>query len=365
VITELSHSADVRPDGLGLSREDRSDPVRFAAGEGHPDFPCLSRTHSPSSCVPCVDFSPWLRERIGERNAEALGEYLWQVRLPNPGVGDSVAQFRQHYRALAGVLLAAPLTTHLAADEPALLDLRTALVMLAVHEGFSGFIMTGDAADFVAAVMSPHRVSLRLAEPLVSRRNAFVAHMAGEMSYWAGWPALAAEELRPAGAGGDPALQDLLGLLARLPLGSRAHAADALRHFSTDAPVPRTLASLSRYEIRKRGLEVADSTRRIMATGLMVQATDLHAWLAGWTRRDLLGFLGQAGLRPRNSWSKERLAEFALTECEAQLRARMVESGAVELAPAYADSARLLREHLDAAREAWQVWLGFGTGIEG
>jgi hypothetical protein len=365
VITEISDYTNARPDGLGLGRETQADPVRFAAGQGHPDYPCLSRTHSPSSCVPCVDFSPWLRERIRERNADAIGEYLWRVRQPNPGVGDSVVQFRQHYRALAGVLLAAPLTTHLAIDEPGLLDLRTALVMLAVHEGFSGFIMTGDAADFVAAVMSPHRVGLRQVESLVSRRNAFVAHMAGEMSYWAGWPALESGEMGPAGAGDDPALEELLALLADLPLGSRAHAADVLRHFSGDARVPRTLASLSRYEIRKRGLDVTESTRRIMASGLMVAATDLHGWLAGWTRRDLLGFLAQAGLRPRNSWSKERLAEFALTECEGRLRARMVESGAVELAPGLVESARRMREHLDAARESWRVWLGFGTGIEG
>jgi hypothetical protein len=365
VITEISDCTDIRPDGRELTREEQTDPVRFAAGQGHPDFPCLSRTHSPSSCVPCVDFSPWLRPRIGERDADAIGEYLWQVRQPNPGVGESVAQFRQHYRAFAEVLLAAPLDTHLVADEPALLDLRTALVMLAVHEGFSGFVMTGDAADFVAAVMSPHRVTLRQVEALVFRRNAFVAHMAGEMSYWAGWPELTAEGLPPAGAGGEPGMEELLALLAGLPLGSRAHAADAVRHFSADARVPRTLASLSRYEIRKRGLDVAESSRRIMASGLMVPAGDLHGWLAGWTRRDLLGFLAQAGLRPRNSWSKERLAEFALTECESQLRTRMIESGAVELAPAYLESGRRLREHLDAARESWRVWLGFGTGIEG
>jgi hypothetical protein len=365
VITEISDYTNIRPDGLGVARDDRADPVRFAAGRGHPDYPCLSRTHSPSSCVPCVDFSPWLRERIREGDGDAIGEYLWRVRQPNPGVGDSVVQFRQHYRALAGVLLAAPLTTHLILDQPALLDLRTALVMLAVHEGFSGFIMTGDAADFVAAVMSPYRVSLRQAESLVARRNAFVAHMAGEMSYWAGWPALTAEGLPPAAAGDDPAMHQMLALLAGLPLGSRAHAADALRHFSGDARVPRTLASLSRYEIRKRGLDVTESTRRIMASGLMVEAADLPGWLAGWTRRDLLGFLAQAGLRPRNSWSKERLAEFALTECEPQLRARMVESGAVELAPAHLETARRMRAHLDAARESWRVWLGFGTGIEG
>ena len=362
--TKISDYTDIRPEGLGIDRNNSSDPVRFAAGQGHPDFPCLSRTHSPSSCVPCIDFSPWLRERIRAQDADAVGEYLWRVRESNPGVGASVAQFRQHYRALAGVLLAAPLTSHLTGDGAALLELRTALVMLAVHEGFSGFVMTGEAADFVAAVMSPHRITLHDPGPLVARRNAFVAHMAGEMSYWAGWPALSPEGLPSLTAPADPEMRQLLALLATLPLGCRAHAVDTLRHFSALTRVPRTLASLSRYETRKRGLDVTDSSRRIMECGLVVPAQDLTGWLAGWTRRDLLAFLAQSGLRPRNSWSKERLAEFALTECQTLLRSRMAESGAVELAEPLVESARRLREHLDGARETWRVWLGFGTGIE-
>ena len=49
---------------LMLSPSTASDLAGFAAGQGHPDYPCLSRTHAPASCVPCVDFSPWLAERV-------------------------------------------------------------------------------------------------------------------------------------------------------------------------------------------------------------------------------------------------------------------------------------------------------------
>ena len=102
----------------------------------------------------------------------------------------------------------------------------------------------------------------------------------------------------------------MLGALATLPLGSRAHAVDALRHLSADPGVPRTLASLSRLETRRRGLDVADSSRLILQSGLVNPAGDAAAWLAGWTRRDLLGFLAQCGVRAPKSWSKERLASW-------------------------------------------------------
>ena len=85
----------------------------------------------------------------------------------------------------------------LAATRRPILDLRVALALLAVHEGFSGFIMTGEAADFVASVMAPHTLAICDAGNLVDERNQFVQEMAKEMSYWAAWPLLTVESLPP------------------------------------------------------------------------------------------------------------------------------------------------------------------------
>ena len=353
-------------DSKAITLADRvaADLPGFAHGLGHPDFPCLSRAHNPSSCVPCTDFSPWLRERIRRGDDRAAGDYLWRVREANPGVGDSEDDFRRRYRALAAAVLEARLETHLqGGSDDAYLDLRVALILLAAHEGFSGFIMTGEAADFLAAAVCPHAFTLAGAERLVELRNDFVRRMAGEMSYWSTWPPLAAESLHPIVPPPDPQLSALLALLVPLPLGVRAHAADVLRHLVADPSVPRTLASLSRYETRKRGLDVAESTRLIMETGMVVPASELKGWLSGWTRRDLLGFLAHCGVRPRNSWSKERLAEVAESECADLLRQRMSESGVVELNPRHIRGAGLLRQYLDGVKETWRVWLGFGTGV--
>jgi hypothetical protein len=349
---------------ITLAERVAADLPGFAQGLGHPDFPCLSRAHNPSSCVPCTDFSQWLRERVRIGDVDAVGEYLWRIREANPGVGDSEEEFRRRYHALAASLVGAKLDTHLLGGSPeAYLDLRVALILLATHEGFSGFIMTGEAADFLAASVAPHAFTLAGSERLVELRNDFVRRMASEMSYWCTWPPLDAATLHPIAPSDDPDLAALLALLLPLPLGVRAHAADVLRHLVADPTNPRTLASLSRYETRKRGLDVAESTGLIMETEMVVPATELKGWLSGWTRRDLLGFLAHCGVRPRNSWSKERLAEVAETECADLLRLRMRESGVVELNPRHIRGAGLLREYLDGVKETWRVWLGFGTGV--
>lgn len=339
-----------------------TDLTAFAAGHGHPDFPCLSRTHAPVSCVPCADFSPWLKDRVVRRDEAAVSEYLFRIREANHGLGESVEHLRDHYGLLAHRILAIPLERYLTdGDEAAYLDLRVALIVLAVHEGFSGFIMTGEAADFVASVMAPHVLTVCRANELIDARNRFVREMGKEMSFWAAWPLLDPDSLPPVAPAQDFASQRLL---ATLPLGARAHAVDAIRHLSAHPHVPKTLASLSRYETRKRGLDVAVSSQLILASRIVLPATDLDGWLSTWTRRDLLGFLAQSGVSARNSWGKERLVEVAKTECAELLQARMTDAGVVELAPEHIEGARLLREHVEATHECWRVWLAFGTGVE-
>jgi hypothetical protein len=355
------------PDSGVLTADDPSscDLLSFAAGRGHREFRCLSRTHNPSSCVPCMDFSPWLRERVWRHEVDGLSEYLWRVRRANPSVDETGEQIQRQYIDLARAVMSAPLSQYLPdGTTEAYLDLRVLLVLLAAHETFSGFIMAGEAADFAAAVMAPHPFRLTRAAVLVERRNEFVRDMAQGMDYWACWAPLAVDAIRSPLPPRDSGFQSMLSVLGTLPLGSRAHAMDALRHLSADPGVPRTLASLSRLETRRRGLDVDDSSRLILQSGLVIPALDAAAWLAAWTRRDLLGFLAGCGVRAPKSWSKERLAELALKECSAGVRERMAESGAVELAPAYAEAAGRLGSYIEDVKETWRVWLGFGTGVE-
>ena len=350
---------------LTLSPSPVSDLVGFAAGQGHPDYPCLSRTHAPSSCVPCADFSPWLAERMRRRDVDGVAEYLCRIREANPGLGESPEQLRANYTRLADGMVNAPLDRYLGGgDEAAFLDLRVTLVLLAVHEGFSGFIMTGEAADFVASVMAPHTLAICDVGNLVDERNQFVQEMAKEMSYWAAWPMLTVESLPPLAPQESPELRRLLDMLRTLPLGARAHAVDAIRHLSAHPQVPKTLASLSRYETRKRGLDVAESSRLILATGMVVPATD-----SGRVARHL-DASRPAGIPDAEWCGRAELVGQGATGRGGQDRMRRPAADADGRRPGWWSSrpstwrgARQLRQHVEAVRECWRVWLAFGTGV--
>jgi hypothetical protein len=340
------------------------DLLGYAAGKGHREFPCLSRSDNPSSCVPCRDFSPWIRERVRRDDVEGLGEYLWRVRRTIPGIGGGSDDVHRRYLDLAQAIMAAPLDRYLPrGTDEAYADLRVALVMLAAHESFSGFIMAGESADFTAALMAPHALSLVDGHELLHQRNVFVLEMSRSMDYWALWSPLPADAISSPVPPLDSSFQLLLGALAKLPLGTRAHAVDALRHLSAEPSTPRSLGSLCRHETRRHGVDCAESSRLILESGLVSPASDLGTWLAGCTRRDLLKLLAEADFRAPKSWSKERLALFAMTERAEAVREKMVESGAVELAPDHAEAAHRLRQYLEDVKETWRVWLAFGTGI--
>jgi hypothetical protein len=357
-----------RTSGEVLTLEDpgSSDLLSFVAGRGHRDFPCLSATENPTSCIPCLDFSPWLSERVRRHDVLALGEYLWRVRRANPGGDGNGDQVHQRYLDLARALVEAPLDRYLAlGTDEAYTDLRVTLLMLAAHESFSGFIMAGESAEYMAAVMAPYSFSLVDGQELLHQRNAFVLEMAQGMDYWALWSPISADAIRSPLPPLDTSFQLLLSALGRLPLGARAHAVDALRHLSVEPRTPRSLLSLCGPETRRHGIDCVESSRLIMESGLVVPASDMGTWLEGYTRRDLLKFLADAGYRAPKSWNKERLTGVAMAHRPEQVREKMAEFGAVELAEAHVEAAHRLRSYLDDVTETWRVWLGFGVGVDG
>ncbi|HEX9430693.1 MAG TPA: hypothetical protein VF944_09975, partial [Candidatus Bathyarchaeia archaeon] len=189
-----------------------------------------STPNEGSSCVPCRDFSPWLRERLREGDRDALIEYVWRVRAANPGVGfgDDPKVIARIFAPQVHRVVDAPLEQYIITSDPiALEDLRTALLMLAPLDGFSGFTMAQKVPRYLAAVMLARAVRFHGAAELRDRAAAFVADMVKDTPFWENWPLpdpAALESLTPPSDEEDGTLR---ASLAALPLGARAHAMDA------------------------------------------------------------------------------------------------------------------------------------------
>lgn len=216
--------------------------VEFAAGMGHHQYPLLSPRYSPSSRVPCVDFSPWLREQIARGDAEAVAAYVLQVVQANPGMAlevtfdsgvspeeedwagpgddqpgwvsidwltESSAFWVQEWTGWVRPFLESPLEHVSRLDLEAELDLRALVVMNRVHGGLDRFALLSEDTARLAAAMAPHDVWLVDPEGAAQRVNAIIAEMAADPvigDTWAAMPKWSARSLTPSEANAPPVI---------------------------------------------------------------------------------------------------------------------------------------------------------------
>ncbi len=165
------------------------DPLAYARDRGHAEFPCLSKTYSPGSRVPCADFSPWLYERIRADDADTIADFVWSIVQANPGAGAGDEVFRKHWKDLANRILGFRLDRYLRIETPeTYIELRAALVLILLHDNFGGFVMAGDAARYLATVMLPYVFKTIDEAELITRANWFIRHMRKDTPFWQDFP---------------------------------------------------------------------------------------------------------------------------------------------------------------------------------
>jgi hypothetical protein len=341
--------------------------VDFAAGLGHRDFPLLSTRYSPASCVPCRDFSPWLRERLRKSDRDALIEYVWRIRAANPGVGfgDDPKTIARIFAPQVHRVVDAPLERYIGSADPvALEDLRTALIMLAPLDGFSGFTMAQKVPHYLAAVMFCRVVHFQHMTELRDRATAFVTEMTKDTPFWDGWSLpdpTVLEVIQPPGAPEDEGLRREL---ARLPLGARAHAVDVLllatnQASETTLPIAFALEGATTYVTRQFGCDPAESALALLASGVFVPPEDPAAYLRGLARRELVELGTLKGVAIKKSWAKEKLgATIAAAHPEAA-PAAMVGHQVGMVTPMFAAPATRVCGTLEAAIPAWSLVASF------
>ncbi len=339
------------------------DLAAFVAGRGHPEFVCLSPRYSPSSRVPCVDFSRWLCDRIEAEESEAVADFVWRVVEGNPGIGLGADGFREHWRRSARRLLHCPLDTYLrGGTKRAYVELRAALVLLLLHDSFGGFIMATDAPRYLATVMVPHRFEPIGADLLAKRANAFIWTMRKDTPFWEHFPLFRTDVPSPWQSPPDPAADGFCVALRALPLGSRSHFFDVIAPLrSVKGSTPQRLDRASSYMTRKRGLDEAESAACLLRSGLLVGVQDQRAALRGMSAGQLMELLSTQGVAYRKSWKKEKLVSAILDECPAAAQAAAQGMGLADIAPQHVQAAAWAQAHIDRVTPFFQLWLGFGV----
>ncbi len=337
------------------------DPTIFAAGRGHPEFPCLSRLYSPGGRVPCIDFSEWLGDRVIAGDADAIVDFKWRVVEANPGVGVGTDTFRRHWQESAKSVLRYPLERHLRSHAPeAFVELRVALLTVLIHESFGGFIMASDAPRYVATIMLPHELEVLDIESLIKRANVFIRMMRKDTPFWEDFPLFKADALLPWNIPRVATVLEFCQTLRKLPHGSRCHFMDAVSRADTRAASgAQALEQATSYATRKRGLDAEESANRIVNSGLSVRSNDPKGLLRRWTVKELHELLTAEELEFKKSWSKDRLISVAIEQCPSVVTESMRDKYISCLCPTFEPAVQWAHAEIEATIPFFQVWLGF------
>ncbi|MGF0118751.1 hypothetical protein ACQFYA_20860 [Promicromonospora sp. Marseille-Q5078] len=292
--------------------------TEFANGRGREDYPLLSPRYAPSSRMPCVDFSPWIRDRLENDDPDAVIAYVLQIVAANPGIGIAIEMSPDLSTVLeAGLiprespdwatewiervrrLLRVQFDDLVGLSREAALDLRTALIQQLPHESYSNTpVLHGDGG--LAAVMAPWPVTpLDPVGVMVSLNDRFAATTATvHLSDLAVFPSMPAA----------------LESLKALPLNSRSHLDVIASRPAAHGPGFERHYGSS-YYIREQGCNDAQSLDALQQAGYVRTNDDAalrtELRLNALTMVELRRLLNQAAITHPRSARKSRLVELA------------------------------------------------------
>ncbi|MFD2796389.1 hypothetical protein ACFS27_22705 [Promicromonospora vindobonensis] len=349
--------------------------TEFADDKGHTDYPLLHPRYSPQSTVPCVDFSPWLREQLTLGDSEAVIAWYLQVVQADPPLvipmeldletgevrtddpyQDTSPEWTSAGIAAAREVLDLPLDGLIGIGQAAGLDLRISLLMHLPHgQRLGPSALLHAQPDRLAVMMAPHEVRLADALGTVHAVNNVIRELAREDQEIGIAPIVAPlslEQIQPPERGPTPTC------VAALPLATRSHLLDLSMRTRSNRPGTEE-AYATYYDTRLLGCDEEQSLNAMLDAGIVSEVDDRDViWqtkATSLTAAQLRELLGAAGITHPKGGTKARLANLALPIAERVLEV-VGPTRVVEMTSEGRAAAEWIAKRADDTRWMWAAW---------
>ena len=268
---------------------------------GHPEHAVLDKRYSPSSRVPCTDMVPFIVDRMSEKDIGSIKFLMRYIMDGNPGIdlGDDWLDRN------IDEILSKPFENYVSfSSVRALAELR------AVHILTAAFGQAGETAGLMSrmGLAGQPAWSTRLQE-LVRRGTLRV-----DDQDW--------REERVQFARTPPQVQMAPAVAkAIMSLSPAAR----LQLFYVVERGGGALPELTNYPIRRFGINVDDTSREILGSGMVKLSFSQEVVLKAYSKDDLLRLCEDHSANCRRSWSKARLLE-ALQDIDPDMLKNLAEA---------------------------------------
>ncbi len=263
----------------------------------HTEYPFLHQTYSPSSRVPCADFTPFIIDRLSSNDVTSVRQLMRAVIAGNPGLGIG----QEWIDTSVDEIVSIDFASYCHSENPNFfLELKSLFILGAKEGGGREFWLADEKPLLFALALCCHEVQwLDGLEQLRGKANRFILEMRKDTPFWEDFPLFRASEIeyRPAMDSGVTSILSNLPLLTRLQLLSFAERGSA------------PLMQATTYNMRSLGLNPLESAPLLLASGICELTTELEAVSDVFSKSDLVSILDEKGVPYRKSWKRSQLLE--------------------------------------------------------
>lgn len=309
----------------------------------HADFPFLHPLYSPSSRIPCADFSPFIIQCLKQNNILSIQKLMRRIIAGNPGLGIGAEWIDKPVNDIIKM----DFSRFFASKHSEAFWEVKALFILASKDG-SGreFWLTDDKPILFASALCFNELNwLKDMSSLQEKANQFIQEMAKTIPYWEKYPLFEKAHFDAYPYNDTTVLESLL----KLPLSARIH----LLAFSKKGG--GSLMQSTDYGMRSLGVNPLQTAPLLLNSGICVESKEIKLMSDVWSKSELVSILQGKNVKFKNSWKKEQLIE-ALAENAPNVIAEIAEKEKVAVVkPEFLNSLNELREYAKILAEPMKL----------
>lgn len=262
------------------------------------EYRFLHPTYSPSSRVPCADFTPFIIDQLRNSDVASIRQLMRTVIAGNPGLGIGPEWIDQSVDELSNL----DFGRYCHSGNPDFYLELKALFILGDKEGGGREFWLADGKPLLFALaLCCHDIRwVEGLEQLREKANRFIRTMRKDTPFWDDYPLFRASSIELTSA---MVSQMVLTPLAGLPPLSRLHLLSFAERGSA------SLMQATTYKMRSLGLNPLETAPILLASGFCELAADLEAVADVFSKNDLISALDERAIPYRKSWKKLQLLE--------------------------------------------------------
>ncbi len=316
-------------------------------GLGHPEYPFLSQRYSPSSRVPCTDFTGFIVDRLKKGDKASIKELMRKIIEGGPGLGCNP----EWIDGIVDEMINAPIKNYiLFQDEKTFLELKALWIIAGKSGGNKQFWIADKdrfAALFSRALCAYHFEPKSDIDRLISEANKFIRKFAEDLSFWKDYPQFNKNSMNAA----DPGESECRQKIRSLSVGARLHLFQSVGYGSGSIG----LLDCSDYATRSMGLYIPQTAREITESRLLLPVDNPIGLSTVFMKNDLVSLCQEKGVEFRKSWNKDKLAAALAQKDPEFVKTTLKDRCVVQVNPAYAEDIKALSARAEQLKNLFKV----------